>query len=317
MTTTRLPLGWHEGMAHLRESVVSRMAVVGRHYPLCRGHGWLARRLLEVRVEPGDPAEVRLRSGPLVLVHPNEFIGRIVFYFGDLDPRISWVCRRVLRPGDTVVDVGANYGVVSLLAADLVGGTGSVHAFEPQPLVVGMLRRSSERNGFDQLHVHDIALSDEDAELELRVPHGNLGGASLSRVSGSGSSITVTVRHSGTVLDELGLSSIRMMKIDIEGHEGRFLRGAGDFLESCPPEVIVFESNDTLYEDGEHIPFWRRETVERLTDLGYDLLRIGQSFGAVSPKVTRVEAGRDDPGLDFVAVHRTRYREIAGLLAIS
>ena len=297
--------------------VVNALAGLGRRYPLCRGHGWLARHAFPDPAGDGAAIEVGLRSGPRVLVRPDEFIGRIVFYFGDLDPRISWICRRLLRSGDTVIDVGANYGVVSLVAADLVGPGGVVHAFEPQPQVADLLRRSVQRNEFTQVCVHEVALSDADAELELRIPLGNLGGASLSRASGSGSSINVQVRHSGTVLSQLDLSAIRMLKVDIEGHEAEFLRGGREFLRRCPPDVIVFESNDALYEDGVHVPFWQRPAVQELRDLGYDFVRVSQRFGATGPKLTPVRPGHDDRGLDFVAVHRSGYEDIAGALAIS
>jgi FkbM family methyltransferase len=305
------------GVAPLREPVARGLATVGRRYPLCRGHGWLARHAFPAPPVGAEAVEVALRSGPRILVHPDEFIGRIVYYFGELDPRISWICRRVLRSGDAVVDVGANYGVVSLLAAKLVGGRGVVHAFEPQPHLATLLRRSSERNGFSQLRLHEIALSDTDAELQLRVPDGNLGGASLTRVSGPGSSIMVGARHSGTVLAELELPAIRMLKVDIEGHEAEFLRGGREFLRRCPPDVMVFESNEALYEDGDHVPFWKREAVREIGELGYELVRISQRLGAIGPKLVRVKPGRDDRGLDFVAVHRSVSSEIAALLAIS
>lgn len=298
-------------------SLAGALAVAGRRYPLCRGHGWLSRNVFPDPPGGGGAVEVRLRSGPRILVDPEEFIGRIVFYFGELDPRISWVCRRVLRRGDAVVDVGANYGVVSLLAAQLVGARGAVHAFEPQPHLAALLRRSAAANGFSQLHLHEVALSDADAELQLSIPAGNLGGASLTRSAAAGSSISVPVRHSGTALRELDLRAIRLLKVDIEGHEAQFLRGAREVLRSCPPDLVVFESNDALYETGAHVAFWQREAVRELVDLGYDLVRITQHLGAVGPKLVRVRPGRDDRGLDFVAVHRTRYQEIAGLLAIS
>jgi len=262
--------------------------------------------------------EVNLRSGSRMLVHPDEFIGRIVYYFGDLDPRLSWVCRRVIGAGDVVIDVGANYGVISLLAADLVGPTGVVHAFEPQPQVAALLRRSAQRNAFSQLHVHQVGLSDADAELDLHIPVANLGSASLDRVAGPGSSIKVSVRHSGTLLSELGLPAIRLLKLDVEGHEAAVLRGARGFLRRCPPDVILFESNDTLYEAGKPVPFWERDAVRELCDLGYDLVRVTQHIGALGPpRFARVRSGGDDRGLDFVAVHRSKYREIADILAVA
>ncbi len=303
-------------MGSLRARALAALPRLGRRYPLYRGHGWLSHHVLPAPAGGGAVTEVRLRSGPRVLVHAEEFIGRIVFYFGELDPRISWVCRRLLRPGDVVVDVGANYGVVSLLAAQLVGGGGIVHAVEPQPEVADLLRRSAERNGFDHLHVHEVALSDRDGELALRIPTGNLGGASLSRTSEQGTSVVVRVRHADAFLSELGVARVRVLKVDIEGHEAEFLRGARPFLARCPPDVIVFESNDALYETGEHVRFWDRAAVRELLDLGYDMVRIGECLGAVAPRLAPVQ-GADDRGLDFVAVHRPRRREIAGLLGFS
>lgn len=294
-------------------SVVRTLASLGRRYPLCRGQFWLGRRFPDPTPE-GEAIEVGLRLGARVLVYPNEFVGRAVFYFGDLDPRISWVCRRVLRLGDTVVDVGANYGVVSLVAAQLVGPCGAVHAFEPQPHVAALLRRSAERNGFTRLRVHEIGLSEVDAELEMHVPATHFGGASFNRVDGPGSSIKVEVRHAGDFLSGLDLPPIRMLKVDIEGHEAAFLRGGRDFLRRHPPDVILFESNDHLYE-REHVPFWRREAVRELHDLGYELVRISQGLGALRPRLIRVRAG-DDSGLDFVAIHRSRSVEMTRLLAL-
>ena len=303
-----------------RDRAVNGLSALGRRYPLYRGHGWLAHHVLPAPAPAtggrADPREVALRRGPRVLVRTDEFIGRIVFYFGELDPRISWVCRRLLRPGDVVVDVGANYGVVALLAAQLVGPTGTVHAVEPQPEVASLLRRSAIRNGFLHLHVHELALSDSDGELELSIPVGHLGGASLSRTADQASAVAVQVRHSGRFLFDLDVADIRLLKLDIEGHEPEFLRGGRAFLGDRPPAAILFESNDGLYASSPPVGFWEREPVRALRELDYEMVRIGQAPGAVAPRLSRVAAGRDDPGLDFVAIHRPRYREVAGLLGV-
>lgn len=307
------------GRGPRRRRAGTRLAQLGRRYPLYRGHGWLAHHVFPPPRpgSDGSAVEVRLRGGLRVLVYPDEYIGRIVFYFGDLDPRISWVCRRLLRPGDAVVDVGANYGVVSLLAAQLVGNGGIVHAVEPQPEVAALLRRSAERNSLSHLHVHEVALSDSHGERDLTIPVGHLGGASLTRTAERASVVPVRVHHAGTFLSELGLPHIRMLKLDIEGHEAQFLEGAGEFLRGCGPDVVVFESNDALYESGGGLGFWQRKAVRQLHELGYDMLSIGECFGAWSPKLSRVPLDDDDDALDFVAVNRRRYRHIAGLLGVS
>jgi FkbM family methyltransferase len=75
-----------------------------------------------------------------------------------------------IRPGMTVVDVGANLGYFSLLMADRVGPRGRVHAFEPNPPIVTRLRRNVAINGFDGLiAVHDCALSSEEGGHALLV----------------------------------------------------------------------------------------------------------------------------------------------------
>ena len=167
------------------------------------------------------------------------------------------------------------------------------------------------------MHVHEVALSDGEGTSDLHVPIGNLGAASLSRSQDEGSAIHVKVRHSGTALSELDLPAVRILKVDIEGHEPEFFRGGREFLRGCPPDVIIFESNDALYEQGEHVPLWERAGVLELRDLDYDIVRVSQRLGALGPKLKSVEFGRDDAGLDFVAVHRPKYGEIARLLAIS
>lgn len=293
---------------------VGPLRALGHRYPLCRGQFWLGRNFPEPTAD-GGAIEAGLRNGPRIWVYPNELIGRAVFYFGDLDPRITWVCQKVLGPGDTVVDVGANYGVIGLVAADLVGPDGLVHAFEPQPALAALLRQSALRNGFKQLHVHEVGLSEFDDVVEMHVPAGHFGGASLNRLSGPGAPLTVEVRHAGRALAELDLPLIRLLKVDIEGHEAAFFRGGHHLFRSSPPEVILFELNDAAYETTTHISFWDREVVLELSDLGYVLVRISQRLGAVAPKLVRMRPGHDR-GLDFVAVHRTKYAEIARILPI-
>ena len=74
-----------------------------------------------------------------------------------------------VRPGDTFVDIGANIGMITLLAARLVGPEGTVEAFEPNPDVYRRLSHNVQCNMLNNVSLHAVGLSDKDADLTLRV----------------------------------------------------------------------------------------------------------------------------------------------------
>jgi FkbM family methyltransferase len=79
---------------------------------------------------------------------------------GDYEPGITHLFKTRIQPGMTVLDVGANIGYFSLLAAQLAGATGAVWAFEPTPHLVKLLERSIRENGFEsRIHVVPAAVS--------------------------------------------------------------------------------------------------------------------------------------------------------------
>jgi len=168
---------------------------------------------------------------------------RIVYFCGrhyDLGPQLA--LRNVLRPGDTFVDIGANIGLMTLLAAHAVGPTGVVYAFEPNPDCCERIRLHVTRNGLTQVHVHPVGLSDQDAMLSLTRETG-------SSVHGSFApppdEATVTARYAVPVRrgdDLLGRAPINrpmVIKIDVEGFECRTLRGLAATIERHTPIVLA------------------------------------------------------------------------------
>lgn len=316
------PGGQSPSPSGVRHHANRAMAAAGRYFPLMRGHSRIAGFIPAAGGAGQDPVEVRLRSGPRILIHPDEHIGRTIFYFGDLSPRLSWVCSRVLRRGDTVIDVGANYGVVTLLAAAAVGLSGRLHAFEPQPGIAALLRRSIALNGMTQVTVHEVALSDHDGEMDLYVPDQNLGAGSLSRILDEpGSTFKVQVKTSGPYLDALALGPVKLLKIDIEGHEPEFLRGARNFFAVSPPDVIIMESNDHIFGPSKGpISLWDRPAIQELCRFGYEITAIDRMLrNLFVAGLTRMQPGRDDDwghSLDYVAIHGSCYSQMASLLRV-
>lgn len=287
-------------MAAMRPLVRRAVQLVTRRMPLYSGQYHASQHRLALRLTSADELVwTRLREGPWILVNVNDVIGRTVYFCADHDPKIAWVCRRVLREGDCCVDVGAHMGAVALVAAQRVGSRGVVHAFEPQPALAEMLGRSAARNGYDQLRVHAVALSDRDGVRPLYVPAaGNTGVATFDDEFAAGrEALSVPVRRAGACFRELGIPHVRLLKLDVEHHEEAFLAGAEEVLGADPPDVVLFESHDR------GTPFWERPTVAKLDATGYRIHRIPKSLGLPRPEPLRRPESPRGPGWDFLAVH--------------
>jgi FkbM family methyltransferase len=238
----------------------------GRHYPLYSGCGTLANSgpwRAVMRTGPAEAVAPIRATGARLVVPTGDFIGAAVHSFGDLDPKVTWVARRILRPGDTAVDIGANLGLVAMAMADAVGPGGRVEAFEPQPRFAALARRSAALNGFRHLTIHEMALGRVDGEVELHIPHDNMGRASINRCDGADEVIRVPQRNAGAVLESLALGPVRLIKMDVEGYEPEVVAGAEAYLRDNPPDAFLVELND--YEGSFH----QQPLIRQLTNLGY------------------------------------------------
>jgi len=156
---------------------------------------------------------------------------------------VSEVFRHLCRPDTVVVDVGANFGYFSVLAASVIGnrGSGRVFAFEPNPKLADLLRRNIEINwSIAPVIFQQAAVADTPGELTLYVPKGHGANASLSPPEGV-ESIAVTVpavRLDEALPPEL---AVDVMKIDVEGHELSVLRGARSVIGRSPGIHIIME----------------------------------------------------------------------------
>lgn len=146
----------------------------------------------------------------------------------------------LVRPGDTVIDAGANWGVHTLHLARLVGPQGRVLAFEPHPVVVEDLRWHVERNALTQVQIHAAALGDQPGTLPFIL-------GESSKTSHFASSdekpaaqvVEVPCRTVDEVVAGAGLTSLRLMKVDVEGAESRLLQGAEETLRRLRPALVV------------------------------------------------------------------------------
>lgn len=214
----------------------------------------------------------QVATGAPILLSSRDQAHRHVFFFASYEPEITALFRRVVTPGMTVLDIGANAGYFSLVAGDLGA---SVYAFEPNPQVAAMLRRSIAL-GHRDITVVDAACSDHNGVLPLHLSdEGNTAISSLVRDAGGLSEHNVavaTVRLDDYIAD--GRITPGLVKIDAERHEVEVIRGADKMLRESRPDLII-EVTDVRALDAVlayDYAAWRvtADGIEEATDLGPD-----------------------------------------------
>lgn len=180
--------------------------------------------------------------GYRMIVDPADWAERLTYFTARYyDTKTQLALMRLLRPGDRFVDIGANNGMMSLLAAKLVGKRGLVDAFEPHPHCVQRIARQIELNALDHLRLHPVALGETNASAALHVKPQHTGYSTLADVDDQQHgtrSVNVDVRRGD---DELRHDPrpVRLIKIDVEGYEAPALRGLAAFLASDRPAVLA------------------------------------------------------------------------------
>lgn len=220
------------------------------------------------------PVSVRLNSGRRMYVDLRSAIGRGIFAKGEFDALIFGPLRTALREGGTFLDVGANVGFYSMLALEVVGATGAVHAFEVDQRPLRCLRRTIEHDSIANLHLHEVAVGHQDGVigLAMRKESGHTG---VVLQGGDGEVRMLTL---DTWWRSAGRADVQAIKIDIEGAELLALQGAKAMLEELRP-LIVCESDEELQARYGYDP---PALMDLLAELRY---RITPLDGAWSPTI--------------------------------
>lgn len=158
----------------------------------------------------------------------------------EYEPEVVSKLRELLRPGMIFCDVGANFGLLTLLAARLVGPAGRVFAFEPLPENARIIRQNIALNGFKNVTLIEAGVAETEGEALLHLSEDG-GSHSLAGVPPRGRPETITVR---TVrLDGVpGLEWIDVLKSDTEGTEMSVLRSLG----ALKPAHVILEASTLL-----------------------------------------------------------------------
>ena len=220
--------------------------------------------------------------------------------------------RRIVRPGDVVLDIGANIGLHTALLADLVGPAGYVHAFEPQQDLLYALRRTAEYGG--NATVHPFGLGERSEHRTFYIPEDDYSMASFAdwtegRV-GEVHSATCELR----VLDELVRSGTvgrpRFIKCDVEGAETLVFRGGRETLNGVDAPIVLYEANERSAK-AFGLPINAATSILReLEPARFEIFHL-RKYGQLIP----LPAFRDDcDHYNLVAVPQSRISEVSALI---
>ena len=170
-----------------------------------------------------------------------------IYVHGDYEPFQSKVFTRLIKSGDSVIDIGANFGWYTLLFSRFVGKEGIVHSFEPVPHIYSLLINNLSLNSsFNNIKINNIAIGDNIGTINLNTfkdrPDGH---ASIHRpASEHSTSHHCPITTIDMYLEKNLIQNISFIKMDIEGHEFEALKGAQNLLNSERAPVIAFEVNE-------------------------------------------------------------------------
>lgn len=197
-----------------------------------------------------------------------ECISVRIWRYGVFEEDVAYYLLNFLEPSDTFIDIGAHFGFFSLLAQQIVGPEGTVVSFEPMPRQRTVLEINMRAHGGTCNH-HLVPAAAGAAPGRLVFKDLGIMGSAFASSKGvrdgrfkQVGDVEVEVRTVDGVVEDLGLTSCRLIKIDAENAEYDVIRGCLDTLRRMRPSLII--------EAGDIGNVGTRRVIDLLTSLGYE-----------------------------------------------
>lgn len=234
-----------------------------RHMPLTPGKRQVWNSVVQ-RLLPrarGLTTQTTTRFGARMNIGFPDTIQSFVYFFGVWEPAITAYMTEALAPGDVAIDIGANIGYDTLLAAHCVGPTGHVHAIEASPHVYRLLAANLALNQTANVTPYHMAVCASACSVPVYLhDSGNLGGTtiipSVARRRRATLETTVPGRPLASIVPEHIIRTARLIKIDVEGAEWPVIQGIAGLLPRLSPrtELLIEVSAEGLRDHDISIP---------------------------------------------------------------
>lgn len=196
---------------------------------------WFLKELLQPRIDKSFNEKISIGGLTIQLDLSNKYQHQM--YYGHYEQGLTKIMKKVLVPGSTFIDVGANIGYVSAQAAIQVGRNGVVHSFEPVPEYFLRLKVMAQNVLGYNIIVNQHAVGDKEGKVEIRTClDGNIGWNTmvpgLMSDTNTKKIIEVSLMKPDSYIYSNRVENIAMIKIDVEGAEFLVLKGLEEFFAS-------------------------------------------------------------------------------------
>ena len=201
---------------------------------------------------------------------PDKFTWKwkLEMLFHNYEKETTKIFKKIIKPGMTVVDIGAHIGYFTRLFSKLVGERGKVFAFEADPINFNFLKRNTSR--LTNTTIINKAVSEQNGEINFYHIPNSTGCHSVIKPNRPAEKITVPAVTIDSIMTEYNLSSIDIIKMDIEGGELLALAGMQNLLNKSSNMTIVTEYNSLA--------------LDKLEAYGFKLSKISNSINVLAKK---------------------------------
>jgi FkbM family methyltransferase len=237
---------------------------------------------LIVRALLGRPIVVpaRTRFGATLTCRLPDLIQTYIWIFNEWEPDLTHFIAGRLTDGDVFIDIGANIGYYSLLAAECVGTGGRVVAVEASPTVFGELQRNVLANDFENRirEVNKAAAATAGTLTIYAGPLHNVGMSTTVQTHGMRAESTVEALPLDQLLTSDEIASTRLIKIDVEGGEPDVVAGMTNLIKALRADAeIVIELSPKWWPDRQLRPV---DVLRPFTEAGFNVYEMRNSYSA-------------------------------------
>jgi FkbM family methyltransferase len=221
----------------------------------------------------------KLANNFYMRVNPTEHIQQQLFWYGYYEKELGDLIRKTLKAGDVFIDIGANIGYFSLLAAKHQP-TAKIFSFEPVSSLFKQFEENISINGFKNIIAVNAAVGERNDEREIYISgDDNKGMSSFEKPENySGKTETVKVVEFDDWVNKSGFYKIDLIKIDVEGSELFALKGMSETFKNFKP-LIIIEINPQTFR---HFNFTGTDILNYLNGFGFSSFLISKAGELIS-----------------------------------